>query len=155
MSLLPYKTTLTKSQVFLIQTDTTVGFLSQSSRRLAQIKERDFAKPFVQVTHSFKVLKEIIRVPKAHRNRVRRARRTTFAYTNDIGVRVVKDERHIRFIKPFKWFYSTSANERSLAYEQDFAFSNSDIIVEDLKGLYEGESSKIYRLGRSKIQRLR
>ena len=149
-SLLPYKTTLTKDKVFLIQTDTTVGGL-----RLAQIKERDSAKPFVQVTHSFKTLKEITRVPDLYKNRVRRARRTTFAYANNKAVRVVKDEKHARFIKPFKWFYSTSANERSLAYKQDFAFSNSDIIVEDKKGLYEGESSKIYRLGRSKIQRLR
>lgn len=144
-----------KDKVFLIQTDTTVGFLSQNSLRLAQIKERDSAKPFVQVTHSLKILKKITRVPKVHRNRVRRARRTTFAYTNNIGVRVVKDEKHARFIKPFKWFYSTSANERSLAYTEDFAFSNSDIIVEDTKGLYEGASSKIYRLGRSKIERLR
>lgn len=152
---MPYKITLTKDKVFLIQTDTTVGFLSQNSLRLACIKERESTKPFVQVTHSFKVLKKIARVPHSHKRSVRRAKSTTFVYPNNKAVRVVKDERHTRFIKPFEWFYSTSANERSLGYAQDFAFSNSDIIVEDKRGLHEGVSSKIYRLGRSKIQRLR
>jgi len=146
---------LTKDKVFLVQTDTTVGFLSQSSLSLAKIKERESTKPFVQVTHSFKVLKEKVRVPELYKNRVRRSRKTTFAYTNDTAIRVVKDDKHADFIKPYRWFYSTSANERSLAYAQDFAFANSDIIVEDRQGLYEGVSSKIYRLGRSKIQRLR
>ena len=146
---------MTKNQVFLIQTDTTVGFLSQDSSRLAHIKEREPEKPFVQVTHSFKVLKKIARVPNKHKKYVRRAKRTTFAYPNNKAVRVVKDIKHAAFIKPFEWFYSTSANERSLAYEKGFAFSKSDIIVEDKDGLYEGVSSKIYRLEHSKMKRLR
>lgn len=144
-----------KDKVFLIQTDTTVGFLSQNSLRLAQIKEREDNKPFVQVTNSFKTLKKIARIPNKHKLRVRRSKMTTFAYANNKAVRVVKDKKHASFIKPFEWFYSTSANERSLAYTQDFAFSKSDIIVQDKKGLYEGEASKIYRLENSKIKRLR
>ena len=149
-----YKTILTK-KVFLVQTDTTVGFLSQDDIHLAQIKEREFHKPFVQVTHSFKVLKKLVRVPNAHKQSVRRSRATTFAYPNNKAIRVVKDEKHAAFIKPFGWFYSTSANERSLSYEQGFAFSKSDIIVQDEKGLYEGTSSKIYRLYKTKQKRLR
>jgi len=145
---------LTK-KVFLVQTDTTVGFLSQDEIQLAQIKEREFHKPFVQVTHSFKMLKKLVRIPTAHKRSVRRARSTTFAYTNNKAVRVVKDEKHAAFIKPFGWFYSTSANEKSLSYDQEFAFSKSDIIVQDDKGLYEGASSKIYRLYKTKKKRLR
>lgn len=150
----PYKTTL-QNKLWLVQTDTTVGFLSQNALRLAEIKERSPDKPFVQVTASFKILKTLCRVPNRHKKRVRHSEKTTFAYTNVKAVRVVREQRHAKFIKPFKWFYSTSANERSLAYREDFAFSKSDIIVEDKERLYEGEASRIYRLGRSKIKRLR
>jgi len=151
---LPCKTTLT-NKVFLVQTDTTVGFLSQDSLRLEKIKEREGHKPFVQVVHSLKALKKIARIPKQHRQRVRRSKRTTFVYPNNKAVRVVKDKKHAAFIKPFEWFYSTSANEKSLSYKEEFAFSKSDIIVEDKHGLYEGASSKIYRLDPCKIKRLR
>ncbi len=149
-----YKTTL-QNKLWLVQTDTTVGFLSQDGARLAQLKERPVDKPFVQVAASFKVLKTISRIPKVHAKRIRRSKKTTFVYANDQAVRVVKDARHEKFVKPYEWFYSTSANERSLAYDKTFAFAKSDIILEDNNGLYEGEASKIYRLCHSKIIRLR
>ena len=149
-----YKTTL-QNKLWLVQTDTTVGFLSQDGERLAKLKERPVDKPFVQVTDSLKTLKTLARIPKRHANRVRRSKKTTFVYSNNKAIRVVKDEKHAKFIKPFKWFYSTSANERSLAYDKNFAFEKSDIIVEDNHGLYEGEASKIFRLYHSKIIRLR
>jgi len=149
-----YKITL-KNKLWLIQTDTTVGFLSQDGVRLAQVKERPVDKPFVQVTASFKTLKTLARIPKTHAKRVRRSKKTSFVYSNNKAIRVVKDEKHAKFLKSFEWFYSTSANERSLAYEEKFAYAKSDIIVEDKNGLYEGEASKIYRLCHSKIKRLR
>jgi tRNA A37 threonylcarbamoyladenosine synthetase subunit TsaC/SUA5/YrdC len=142
-------------KVFLVQTDTTVGFLSQDHQALAQLKERKIDKPFVTVTSSFKTLKTLSRVPAKHKNRIRRSKKTTFVYSNNRAIRVVKDLKHAKFIKPFSWFYSTSANEKGLSYNKDFAFMKSDIIVEDLQGLYEGESSSIYRLNRQKLQRLR
>ncbi len=154
MSQFLYKTIL-QNKLWLVQTDTTVGFLSQDGVRLAHLKERPVDKPFVRVAASFKVLKTISRIPKAHATRVRRSKKTTFVYPNNQAVRVVKEPRHAKFVKPYKWFYSTSANERSLAYDQRFAFANSDIIVEDGKGLYEGQASTIYRLCHSKIKRLR
>jgi tRNA A37 threonylcarbamoyladenosine synthetase subunit TsaC/SUA5/YrdC len=132
-----------------------VGFLSQNSQALAEIKDRPYNKPFVQVTSSLKSLKTLTRVPNKHKNRVRRAKKTTFAYTDDKAIRVVKDKVHAKFIKPFEWFYSTSANERSLAYDKEFAYAKSDIIIESKDGLYEGESSSIYKLYKNKIQRLR
>lgn len=149
-----YKITL-QNKLWLIQTDTTVGFLSQDGALLARIKERPPIKPFVQVTGSFKNLKTLTRIPKKHANKIRRAQKTTFVYPNNKAIRVVKDEKHAKFIKPYKWFYSTSANERSLSYEKEFAFATSDIIVEDNKGLFEGESSRIFLLGPHKMKRLR
>ena len=148
------KTTL-QNKLWLVQTDTTVGFLSQDSEYLAKVKGRPNDKPFLQVTDSFKTLKRFSRIPKAHAKRVRRSRKTTFVYSNSKAIRVVKDVNHARFLKPFKWFYSTSANESSLTYEKNFAFEKSDIIVEDNSGLYEGEASRIYRLYNTKIKRLR
>ena len=143
------------NKVLLVQTDTTVGFLSQDSFQLASIKKRPNNKPFVQVCASFKVLKTLARVPNKHKNRVRRAQKQTFVYSNNKAIRVVKDKSHAAFIKPFKWFYSSSANESSLSYEKEFAKAKSDIIIENSKGLFEGESSKIYKLSQNKMKRLR
>lgn len=149
-----YKTIL-QNKLWLIQTDTTVGFLSQDAALLARIKERPPVKPFVQVAGTFKALKTLTRIPKKYANQIRRAKKTTFVYPNNKAIRVVKDEKHAKFIKPYKWFYSTSANEKSLSYEKEFAFATSDIIVEDNKGLFEGESSRIFLLGPHKMKRLR
>jgi len=166
MNLFLFKTILTKKvetsqdnlltkKVFLVQTDTTVGFLSQNAMQLAQIKKRSNEKPFVQVCASFKTLKKLARVPNRYKNRIRRGKKETFVYTNNKAIRVVKDREHARFVKPFEWFYSTSANENSLSYEKEFAQVKSDIIMETSKGLFEGESSSIYRLSKTKITRLR
>ncbi|PHR58091.1 MAG: Sua5 YciO YrdC YwlC family protein [Arcobacter sp.] len=143
------------NKVFLVQTDTTVGFLSQNSQSLAEIKERPPHKPFVQVTSTFKTLKTMVRVPLFHKNTVRRGKKQTFVYSNNKAIRVVKDKDHARFIKPFGWFYSTSANEKALSYNKEFAEASSDIIIENIKGLFEGESSSIYKLGKIKMRRLR
>ena len=67
----------------------------------------------------------------------------------------MKDKKHADFVKPFGWFYSTSANEKSLSYEKEFAKAKSDIIIEDIKGLFEGQSSSIYKLTNNKMTRLR
>lgn len=161
-----YKTTLTKQsqtspndvltkKVFLVQTDTTVGFLSQNNQQLSDIKQRPSDKPFVQVCASLKVLKTLVRVPSLHKNRVRRGKKETFVYSNNKAIRVVKEKSHADFIKPFKWFYSTSANEKALSYDKEFANVKSDIIIENSKGLFEGESSSIYKLSQNKIKRLR
>lgn len=148
------KTILT-NKVFLVQTDTTVGFLSQDNMRLAHIKERPKDKPFVQVCSSFKTLKKLSRVPQKHKNRVRRSSKITFVHPNSRAIRVVKDKKHAKFVKPYEWFYSTSANEKGLSYKEEFAFLKSDIIVQDAKGLYEGSSSDIYKLYKQKMKRLR
>ena len=154
-----FKTTLTNTdlnqKVFLVQTDTTVGFLSQNAQLLAGIKERPLDKPFVQVTSTYKTLKTMARIPVSHKNRVRQGKKETLVYGNNKAIRVVKDKEHAKFIKPFKWFYSTSANEKALSYNKEFALSKSDIIIENIKGLFEGDSSSIYKLGKTKVKRLR
>lgn len=149
-----FKTILDK-KIFLVQTDTTIGFVSHNHEKLSQLKERKLAKPFVTVTSSFKTLKTISRVPLKHKNRVRRSKKATFIYENNRAIRVVKDDNHAHFLNSFSWMYSTSANEKGMSYDKTFAFLKSDIIVEDNQGLFEGESSSIYRLKKEKLQRLR
>ena len=154
MNLFLFKIILT-NKVFLVQTDTTVGFLSQNPQSLAEIKERPSDKPFVQVTSSFKTLKTMVHIPNNHKNLIRRGKKQTFVYSNNKAIRVVKDKLHENFIKPFGWFYSTSANEKALSYNKEFAQSKSDIIIENINGLFEGESSSISKLYKNKIRRLR
>ena len=53
--------------IFLVQSDTTVGFLSQDSDKLCKIKKRDNNKPFLVAVDSYKSLKNLTRVPKKFR----------------------------------------------------------------------------------------
>jgi len=67
------------SQVLLVQTDTTVGFLSQNEIKLQQIKVRESSKPFIKVFKNFKTLqKDKKRIPNKYKNLVRRSTKTTF-----------------------------------------------------------------------------
>ena len=154
MHLFHYKTTLT-NKVYLVQTDTTVGFLSQNSKQLSLLKARPSDKAFVSVTSSFKTLKTLCRIPKAHAKKIRRSHKTSFVYANNRAVRVVKETAHSEFLKKFKWMYSSSANASGKSFAKEFASSKSDIIVEENAGLFEGEPSALYRINRHKLQRLR
>ncbi|WP_234697162.1 Sua5/YciO/YrdC/YwlC family protein [Nitrosophilus alvini] len=142
-------------KVYLVQTDTTVGFLSQNRKRLSEIKNRPVEKPFLISVDSFKPLKKFARVPKKFKKRVRRAKKTTFVYPNGKAVRVVRDDRHISFLKKFGWMYSTSANRSGKRFEREFAFEKADVIVEDQRGFFEGKASEILRLSQRKIKKLR
>ncbi|MEW5832305.1 MAG: hypothetical protein AB1763_05660 [Campylobacterota bacterium] len=140
--------------VYLAQTDTTVGFLSQNSERLFEAKGRDQNKPFLKVFCELRVLRAQLRVPLFHRRRVRHARKTTFIVKNQ-AFRYVTDAEHARLIDRHGWFYSTSANASGASFDPDFCRSRADRIVEDARGLSEQPSSKIYRLGRNRLRRIR
>ncbi len=142
-------------KVYLAQTDTTVGFLSQDAKKLALIKRRDPKKPFLISVDSFVTLKSFARVPNHFKNRVRRAKKSTFVYPNGKAVRVVQDTPHLLFLQKFGWMYSTSANESGKRFDRDFAYQAADIIVEDNRGFFEGKPSRLIKLGREKAKRLR
>jgi len=143
------------NKVYLTQTDTTVGFLSQDKTKLNKIKNRPLNRPVLREVDSLETLKNFIRVPKKHKNRIRRAEKTTFIFPNGESFRVVKDERHLGFLRKFKWMYSTSANEHGKTFDEKWAKNQADIIVEDKRGLFEGKASRIYKLGKSKIKKIR
>jgi tRNA A37 threonylcarbamoyladenosine synthetase subunit TsaC/SUA5/YrdC len=140
--------------VYLAQSDTTVGFLSQNSDKLYEIKSRHRGKPFIKVCDSLTTLKTLTRVPKAHRKMVRNSKKTTFVYKKD-AIRVVKDKEHLRFLSKLRWCYSTSANLSGSSFDRDFAIKSADVLVCDIRGFFETTASKIYKLNRTKLKRLR
>lgn len=142
-------------ELLLAQTDTTVGFLSQDAERLAAVKSRTPDKPFLKVYDRFTTFKRHGgRIPQLHKRYVRRARATTFVVKAHAS-RIVKDPDHLKLLERYGWFYSTSANRSGDAFEPDFCMQNSDIMVQDYRGLHESTPSSIYRLGRKKRKKLR
>ncbi|WP_457748256.1 hypothetical protein [Sulfurimonas sp.] len=143
------------SKILLTQTDTTVGFLSQNAPKLCDIKSRDNAKPFIKVYKNFQALKrDYKRVPNTQKNRIRRLKKTTFIVKN-FSFRVAEDSLHSSVLRKFSWNYSTSANKSTKNFSRVFCEEKADIIIEDKNGLFEGKSSKLYKINNKKIKRLR
>ena len=69
-----------KDKVFLTQTDTTIGFVSQNAVKLTQIKQRPPHKHYIKAVNSLSTLKTFARVPQNHKNRVRRAKKNNVYY---------------------------------------------------------------------------
>jgi tRNA A37 threonylcarbamoyladenosine synthetase subunit TsaC/SUA5/YrdC len=143
------------NKIYLTQTDTTVGFLSQDKKKLNAIKNRPLNQAVLREVDSLDTLKQFVRVPNRFKNKVRRAKKTTFIYLNGESFRVVKDKRHLEFLKKFKWMYSTSANVHKKSFDKKWAFERADIVVEDKEGFFEGKPSKIIKLGKKRCKRLR
>jgi len=138
-------------RVFLTNTDTTIGFISKSSKALDNAKKRASNKKYIEALPYFKALKK--RTPKIHRKLIRKSNKATFIISQDYSFRVVKDHRHNLLLKRLKRAYSSSANASNQAYHLNYAYSNADIIVYPLKE--QNTPSKIYKLGKTKLKRLR
>ena len=130
----------------LLQTDTTVGFLSQNSQKLFEIKSREQTKPFLKVYPNLKnLLDDGSRVPNSQKKFVRRSRKTTFVVKNQ-AFRISKLSLNSQIIRNFHWQYSTSANESGKNFNREFCEKKSDIIIEDREGLSEKNSSTILKI---------
>jgi len=141
-------------KIYLVQTDTTVGFLSQNKESLNSVKGRKKSQKVLREVDSLETLKSFVRVPNRFKKKVRNFKKTTFIYPNGESFRVVKDERHLEFLKKFKWMYSTSANKTGCKFDEKWAREKVDIIVED-RGFFEGEASQIYKISRERIKKIR
>lgn len=147
---------MNSSDVYLVQTDTTVGFLSSDDKKLSSIKQRDKNQKTLQVVNSFKTLKQFVRVPKLHRKRVRNSKKTTFIYPNNLGFRTInKDSKHQNFIRKFDCLYSTSANITKNNFDKEYILNKSDVIVYSNIGFIEKSASSIYKINRSNIKKIR
>ena len=148
------KTAFSK-KVFLVQTDTTVGFLSRDDKKLEEVKARLPGKQFLKVFADLKSYKATGgRVPEKYKAIVRRAKKTTFIVKGQ-AFRIARDTEHNAFLKRYGWMYSTSANRSGHHYERDYCTAKADIIVEDFRGLHEDAASSLVRLGRETRRKLR
>ena len=141
-------------KVFVTQTDTTIGFVSQDATRLTTIKQRPPHKSYIRTIPSLKTLKTHTRIPAIYKNRVRRATKTTFIMPNGNSYRVVNDREHLLLLERLNWAYSTSANPSGEDYNIEFANSNADIIISMPKTQYK-KASTIVRLGGKVIRKVR
>lgn len=145
-----------KNKIYLVQTDTTVGFLSSDDAKLSQIKKRAPNQKILQAVNSFTTLKSKARVPNIHKKLVRNSKLTTFIYPKGDSFRVVdKTSKHHNFIAKFGSLYSTSANETAKGFDFDFAFNHSDIIVFSKDDFFETSGSSIIKLSNSKKRKIR
>ncbi len=144
-----------KEPIYLVQTDTTVGFLCKSQKKLNEIKKRDINTPCIQVVSSFKELKSLVRVPSSHKNLVRKSSKTTFIYPNKISVRVVREGLHVEFLKQKGALYSTSANITTQSFDETYARKAVDEVIENEGGFFEASPSKIYKISKNKISKVR
>ena len=141
------------NNVYLTQTDTTIGFVSQNADKLTQIKQRPPHKHYIKAVNSLQTLQTFTRVPSRHKNRVRRAKKTTFVLPNMHSYRVVQDRYHLLLLNRLTWAYTTSANFSNKAYDETFAKKMADVIIEPLK--QSQEASHIFKLGKQTLKRIR
>jgi len=144
---------LLSTLVFLTQTDTTVGFVSQNSRKLTRIKKRPPHKHYIKALNSLDTLKRLTRVPPLHKRMIRRAKQTTFILPDGHSYRVIKDPHHLLLLDRLQWAYTTSANLSDHPYDEAFAKSHADILVQTIH--QERAPSRIIKLGHHTMQRIR
>jgi len=82
---------LNENKIYLTQTDTTIGFLSNDVKRLAKIKNRPISKKILIEVDLLKTLKTFTRIPRKHKKFIRNSKKTTFIYPNSRSFRVVFD----------------------------------------------------------------
>lgn len=140
--------------IVLTQTDTTVGFISQDSTKLSQIKSRDVSKQFIKVYPDLKTFSKSNRIPASKKNLFRKSKKTTFIIKNK-ALRISPIKLQSQILRNTPWNYSTSANESGKKFEYTFCQDKADIIIQDKHGLQEMSSSTLLKINDTKILRLR
>jgi len=148
------RSTRARELVYLTQTDTTIGFVSQNSHQLDSIKQRPNHKRYITALPSLHTLKSHTRVPNIHKNRVRRAKHSTFIFTNMNSYRIIRDRYHLLLLDRLGWAYTTSANPSNKPYDEKFATKSADVIISSNHPNSTNPSS-IYRLGKNRLIRVR
>ncbi len=135
--------------VFLTATDTTIGFVSKSQNALDKAKQRANNKQYITALPSLKALKH--RVPRKHKNRVRRSNKTTYI-VKGYSFRVVKSKTHNLLLNRLGWAYTSSANKSNEEFNLNYATTQADIVVYPLQN---SKSSTILKLAQSRVIKVR
>lgn len=121
---------------------------------LAHCKDRSGNKPFLKTFASLSEYKRTGRIPSRFKREVRRSSKTTYIVKGQ-AFRIVSDGHYHRFLKPYGWLYSTSANASGEHFDPAFALKRASVAVEDNRGLFEDVPSNIYRLNPLNKRRIR
>ena len=132
-----------------------MGFLSFDKIALANAKYRDINQPFLICVDTIKKQKCLARTPQKYKKMIRRSNKTSFIYPNKKAIRVVKEGAHNKFLRKFDFLYSSSANISGKDFDTKFAYNKADIIVLDKRGLHSSQASKIYKISKYKISKIR
>lgn len=144
------------NSVYLVQTDTTVGFSSSNNEKLAEIKKRPISQKILRTVDSLQTLKKNTRVPNKYKKMVRKSKNTTFIYPNGESFRLINRSSHFYdFIKKFNILYSSSANETKKVFDYEYTYNASDIVVMDKNGFFESIPSRLYKVSKKRLKRLR
>lgn len=143
--------------LYLAQTDTTAGFLSKDEKEINKAKNRALNTPCILTTAFFSELLAFVRVPKAHKNLVRKAKKTSFIYPNLKAIRVIQFGKHAEFLRRFGYFFSSSANPHGQKFDaklaREITLKNGGQIIDET--LFEGKPSRILKLSKRKIRKMR
>ena len=146
---------LKEDLVFLTQTDTTMGFVSQNARRLTHIKQRPPHKHYIKALPSLRALNSFVRVPNKYKNHIRRAGRTTFIFPNGYSYRIIKEKQHLSLIQKLGWAYTTSANLSGEKFNGLFALDAADIIIKYPLYAKQRSASHIFKINNMRMKRIR
>jgi len=140
--------------VVLIQNETTAGLVCRSETVLGQVKPRQ-GKHFLATVPTLAQLREEVRVPDRWKKWVRRGKKTTFIYSKNSAVRVIFSGSYHDFLIQFGKCFATSANAPGETFDREWGWQKADWIVEREEGIREGKPSKVVRLGKKAVRRLR
>jgi tRNA A37 threonylcarbamoyladenosine synthetase subunit TsaC/SUA5/YrdC len=147
---------MNSSLIYLTQTDTTVGFLSQNDKKLSLAKKRDQKQKILQVVDKYSTLKKLVRIPPKHKKFIRHAKNTSIIYPNKLAFRVVsRKSNHQNFLQKFNTMYSTSANRTKHKFDEVYAKENADVCIYTKNSFIEMKSSSIYKINSVKVKKIR
>ena len=141
--------------LFLAQSDTTAGFLSKNKNRIIESKNNHKNKNLLREVDSIMELKKHSRIPRILGRKIRRMKKTTFIFESSQSFRVVHDPMHNKFLSRFKSLYSSSANLHKERFNYDVVYNLSDVVVIDKRGIYESMSSRIFKVRKIYIKKIR
>lgn len=155
--------------------------MSKDLKALNALKNRALNKPCVITCAKFSELKQLVRAPSKFKNRVRKAKKTTFIYpksvffdiakldlnalnlsvckkilkdlNSSLALRVIKEGKHSKFLEKNGAFFSSSANAHGSKFNLKWAKEKAVIIVDEK--LFESTPSTLIKLSRSKVKKMR
>ena len=148
--------------IFLAQSDTTAGFLSANPVQILSAKNSPKNKAILRESCDIAHIKHLSKIPQILQKHIRRAKKSTFIFDNNLSFRVVCDDfsdkgtnLHHAFLRRFGTLFSSSANKKGQRFSKSFALQNADIIVSDSRGLREDSPSHIFKVKKSKLKKVR